>query len=171
MVTQHLNDDQIQRYLDGTLPPGETSTFKTHLKKCPACHDAVASYQEVFEALSTEENFELSKNFTRKVLRQTHKQAVGALQFGLMQVFFVLAAIIAVSHVVVTYVNIEKFAGTAQATSKSFSALFGLLATTMDNFLSKVQFDGSYIIFAVVGLIALFILDRLVLQPRFRTSS
>jgi hypothetical protein len=171
MVTHHLNDDQIQQYLDDTLPLQERSAVKNHLKNCQTCQDAIASYQEVFEALGTGENFELSKNFARKVLRQTHKQAVGELQFGLMQVFFVLAAVIALSHVMVTYVNIENFAGTAQTTSKSFSALFGLLGAAMGNLFDNIQFDGSYIVFAVVGLIALFAIDRLVLQPHFKTGS
>ncbi|MBN1482230.1 hypothetical protein EH223_08230 [candidate division KSB1 bacterium] len=170
MLTPHLSDDQIQAFLDDTLPSSDKLSIKAHLQSCAECERAVASYQDVFEALDCDENFDLSKNFTRKVLRQTHKQAVGALQFGLLHIFFILAAVIAVSHVLLTYVNIENFAGTAQATSGAFETLVILVRSAFENLGDKIQFDGIYFILAFIGLLGLFVLDRLVLKPHFKTS-
>lgn len=171
MLASHLHDDQIQAYLDESLPPTDKPAIQAHLRSCADCRRAVASYQQLFAVLEQEEEFELSKNITRKILRQTHKQAVGALQFGLLNIFFVLAALIALSHVLLTYANIENVAKTAKVTTSAFKPLFTLIITAFENWGDKIQFDGLYLVPALIGLLGLFMLDRLVLRSRFKTSA
>ena len=97
--------------------------------------------------------------------------AVGSLQFGLMQIFFVLAALIVVINVVLTYAQVDTFAVTAQKTSDAFSSVISMMVSAFDNLFGAIQFEGFYIVLAVTSLLILFLIDRFVLQPRFKTSS
>ena len=170
MVMNHLSDDNIQDYLDGNISSRERVDVQRHLEECGQCRDLVASYQDVFVALEKDTDFELHKNFTRKVIRQTHKHAIGSLQFGLMQVFFSLAAIIAVINVVLIYVQVDTLESTAKTTVDSFRSFALQMGTPFQNLLAKIHFDGFFVLL-IVGFVGLFLLDRFVLQPKFRPSS
>ncbi|MBN1561125.1 hypothetical protein JW998_12800, partial [candidate division KSB1 bacterium] len=99
-----------------------------------------------------------------------HKRAIGSLQFGLMQIFFTLAAAIAVINVVLAYVQVDTLTATAKTTSSAFKSLALELVSPFENVLAKTQLNGIFVLL-VVAFAGLFLLDRLVLQPRFRPSS
>ena len=131
----------------------------------------MASYQELYIELGDESEFELSKNFTRRVLRQTHKHAVGSLQFGLTQIFLSLAAIIVVINVVLTYGQVDAFTGSAKTTYNALEGLIPELTTPLGEVFSKLHFGGFYVVLTVIGFLGLVLLDRFVLQPRFKQPS
>ncbi|MBN1465177.1 zf-HC2 domain-containing protein [candidate division KSB1 bacterium] len=168
MMMNHLNDDTMQDYLDGNISAREREEVRQHLEECEQCRDLLASYQDVFAALEREPDFELPKNFTRKVIRQTHKRAIGSLQFGLLQIFFILAAAIAVINVVLTYVQVDTFTATAKTTADAFKDLAQQLGVPMQSALTKIHFNGFFIVILLVGFVGLYLLDRFLLQPRFK---
>jgi len=171
MLTNHLNDDLIQEYLDGSMAMDQKMRIQQHLDTCEECRDMLASYQDIFEILESDIEFELPKNFTRKVLRQTHKHAVGSLQFGLMHIFFGLAAIIVLINVVPNYAHVDTFVATANATWDAFKNLIPPISNISKSLMSKIQFDGINIVLAAFGLLGLFLIDRFVLKPRFKAMS
>ncbi len=166
----HLNEERIQNYLDGSLNAAEQAAIRQHIDACDECRHTVNAFQEVYTLLEADAHFDLPKNFTHQVLKKTHKAAIGSLQFGLLQLFSALAAVIVLINVVLYYVQIDEFIDTAKMTSASFQQIFTVFISAFQGIFDKIQFDGLYIVIAVGGLIALFIVDRLILQPRFRTS-
>ena len=88
-----------------------------------------------------------------------------------MQLFFALAAIIVVINVVFYYVQVDTLATTVESTTNAFRQILPMITSTLGGFISKIQFPGFNVVLAVIGLAGLFLLDRLVLQPRFRASS
>jgi anti-sigma factor RsiW len=170
-MVNHLNDEAVQNYLDGQINTMERAAIRQHIESCDECRHKVAAFQELFSQLERDIDFELSKNFTKQVLKKTHKEAIGSVQFGLTQLFFALAAAIVVIYVVQYYVQVENFAATAQATSNSFQKIFSIIVSAFEGIANSVQFDGMYVVLAIIGLIGLFIFDRFILQPRFRPSS
>ncbi len=170
MVMNHLSDDAIQDYLDGNISSRERRDVQSHLEECEQCRDLVASYQDVLAMLEKDQDFELSKNFIRKVFRQTHKRAIGSLQFGLMQIFITLAAAIVIINVVLTYVKVDTLAATAKTTSNAFKSLGPQLGVPFQNLLTKIHFDRFFIVLVIIGFVGLYLLDRFVLQPRFKPA-
>lgn len=169
-MIDHLNDETIQNYVDGNVTASERAAIRQHIESCSECRDHVTEYQEVFNFLQNDIGIELSKNFTKQVLKKTHKAAIGSLQFGLMQLFFLLAAVIVAINVVVYYVQVEQIVETAKAFSVSFQQIFSTFISAFQGIANKVQFDGIYIVLIIIGLLGLFAVDRFILQPRFRPS-
>jgi len=48
---EHLRQDELQAYLDGTLPPEEGRAVRAHLDACAECRTELALLREVDEAL------------------------------------------------------------------------------------------------------------------------
>ena len=66
MNGQHLNDNQLQDYLDRNLP--DSNPAVRHLLDCPHCQKSLAAYQALYLALETEPEMSLSPDFSQKVL-------------------------------------------------------------------------------------------------------
>lgn len=43
--------ENLLRFKDGDLPPGETEVLRHHLHRCPPCLDLLKSYDEVLDVL------------------------------------------------------------------------------------------------------------------------
>jgi hypothetical protein len=48
---KHLDEWQIQRFLDGELDPASRDTVQTHLQRCPECQNALRAVQETVWAI------------------------------------------------------------------------------------------------------------------------
>ena len=170
-MVNHLNDAAVQAYLDANIDAIERAAVRQHIESCEKCRSKVAAFQDLFSHLEQDIDFDLSKNFTKRVLKKTHKEAIGSIQFGLLQLFFALAAAIVVIYAVKYYIPADEFISIAQETSASFQNIINIVISAFEGAAEETQFDGIYFALAIIGLIGLFILDRLVLHTRFRTSS
>ncbi len=169
-MVNHLDEKRIQDFLDKNLNTVERAAIRQHIDQCDVCRDKVHAMQHLYSILEEDTDFELPKNFTARVLKKTHQYAMGSLQFGLLQLFFVLATIIVAINVMLSYVQVNKFVQTAETTSASFREIFTIFASLFGNIYEKIQFDGFYIVLIFIGLLGLFALDRFILQPRFKTT-
>jgi len=171
MLNDHLDDDVIQEYVYGFLSPLDRKSAETHLATCTTCSDQVQHYKDIFEALEEDHGFELSKHFTNRVLRKTHRQAMGTLQFGLLQLFFIVAGFIVTINVMLNYMEIEKLESTLETTGSALTQFVPPLVQYFSNMISGVHTQNLYIALIVVAITALLLFDRFVLKPRFRASS
>jgi len=51
-MIEHLNDTQLNEYLDNCLDASELVQMEAHLSACPDCRSRLASLQNVFQALA-----------------------------------------------------------------------------------------------------------------------
>lgn len=171
MVT-HLNDERVQELLDGQFPIFERREIEEHLKSCDACRERVSQYEELYSTLETAPDTELSRSFARTVLRKTNIEEIGSVQFGLTQVFAALAAVIVVVNTLLYFIEWNSLKGIAAVIGKSLIAFVPALSKSGSTTLQDVDIKGSLVfIVGAVILFLLFLFDRYLLQPRFRSSN
>ena len=69
MAVKHLDDQQIQMYLDNTLHENKVE-FDTHLYTCEDCRQKLAEYREVYQVLEEDLYPSLSANFSKNVMEK-----------------------------------------------------------------------------------------------------
>jgi hypothetical protein len=67
-MIKHINNKEIQRFLDGEVTPGESAEIKSHLNICQQCRQEYESYILIFKALKQEPENDFSTQFTYRVL-------------------------------------------------------------------------------------------------------
>lgn len=169
-MVNHLDDEQIQDFLDGNLPVPSRRETEEHVRDCRICRERISQYEELYSELAVQPEISLSKAFTRKVLRNARRQEIGDVQFGLTQVFFIVAGAIVVINALLYFGEWSAFAGIFQKTGRNLYAFVPLLVNSFRLPLQGVKMQGSFFALAVGIVILLFLLDRFVLQPRFRSS-
>lgn len=66
MTDQHLRDEQIQAFLDGTSV--EAMAVAAHIEACPRCRIAVEEYRHLFSGLTTMAEPKLAVDFADRVM-------------------------------------------------------------------------------------------------------
>ena len=67
MAVKHLDDQQIQMYLDNTLH-GNTAEVNIHLESCEDCRQKIAEYRAIYQVLEKDPYPALSANFSKNVI-------------------------------------------------------------------------------------------------------
>jgi hypothetical protein len=169
-VVNHLDDEQIQDFLDGNLPVLSRHDIGEHIRVCRMCRERISQYEELFSELAVAPEIELSKSFTRKVVRKARQQEIGEVQFGLTQVFFIVAGAIVAINALLYSGELNTYTRIVQKTGRNLYSFIPLLTDSFRRPLPGVNLQNSFIALAVGVVILLFLLDRFVLQPRFRSS-
>ena len=87
MAVKHLDDQQIQMYLDNTLPENKAE-FDAHLYSCEDCRKKLAEYKEVYQVLEDDLYPSLSANFIKNVMDKLQvKQKFRLLSFLILKLF------------------------------------------------------------------------------------
>jgi hypothetical protein len=73
----HPNDALLNEYLDGMLPPGESSALESHLERCANCSQRLADLQQVFSRLRDLPELPLSVDLAARVTETLKQQRVG----------------------------------------------------------------------------------------------
>jgi len=67
MAVKHLDDQQIQMYLDNTLHENKAE-FDAHLYSCEGCRQKLAEYREIYQVLEDDPYPSFSANFSKNVM-------------------------------------------------------------------------------------------------------
>jgi predicted anti-sigma-YlaC factor YlaD len=67
MVTNHLNDEQIQMYLDKTAHQN-SSQIEAHLSSCAQCREKYLLYKDIYYELTQDKFPALSTEFSRNIM-------------------------------------------------------------------------------------------------------
>jgi Putative zinc-finger len=67
-MSLHLNEKELQRYLDKQTTEKETQLIEQHLAGCRNCRQELHFYREIYQALQQEPDFTLSAEFNQKVM-------------------------------------------------------------------------------------------------------
>ena len=71
----HLDEFQLNEYLDGELDEAERQTVDTHLAACAGCQAALAELQSLFLALDEVAEVELAADLSARVLAELRPPA------------------------------------------------------------------------------------------------
>lgn len=156
---RHLNDQQIQDYLD--REPGlNRAEIERHLSDCPACRNQLAAYKRLYKGLGDETGFMLSANFADAVIARVERgseKKFHLLETGLL----ILGAITAV----VTALYFSDI-GTI------FKNLFRSSSSGLANVFEKLPIlqggNLHILVFAAIILTAIGLLDKMIFQIRHR---
>jgi anti-sigma factor RsiW len=168
MSVEHLNDDEILEFLDGNLPAVERTSFEEHLSKCPVCREALKQYQNLYEGLSREEGFVLSKGFAESVVSRIETVAQEKPHISFATVFWTILGIFIGVVVIIKFVDWRTW---GEAINKTVLSQFGFGSVLIDSIKTVlVVLNGNVglVVAAVLALSLFATLDRFVLQPKYR---
>ena len=73
MSLRHLNDEDIQAYLDGQLAH-RAKQIERHLLECDSCREKLEHYRSVFQALKQDTTLSLAPGFPDRVMAAVTKE-------------------------------------------------------------------------------------------------
>ena len=71
MAVNHLDDQQVQMYLDHNLQT-DKSDIESHVSICEDCRQKLKEYKEVYQVLQEDPYPQLSSNFSRNIMEKLH---------------------------------------------------------------------------------------------------
>lgn len=72
--TQHIQNDQLQDYLDKALSTAAAEAIQSHLQTCPSCRSQLARLQTLSVKLDNLPDIHLSGDLSQKVLTQIKEE-------------------------------------------------------------------------------------------------
>lgn len=169
MSQRHLNDDQLQDYLDGYIVPGEP--LADHLLHCPRCQRALSVYESLYSALKQEPESKLSPGFADAVMNRLPEhvpvvEPAPESRFYLKDsliMFFAAAVVIAASIYFITPDLFTKaFAGLSVPTSMPDNRIMD----DAGSFLSQLNISTLSIIFVVLTFVGIGVVDKIITRRR-----
>ncbi len=85
MSSEHLTNEQLQSYVDGTLVRDESALVATHLRICLRCRNAAGSLEKLDATLKSLPSGNLGSDFTRNVLMRLDIAPKSSSLFGLVE--------------------------------------------------------------------------------------
>lgn len=170
MPLKHLTDDEIQDYLDGNLSQENALWVKKHLETCPLCQEALQQYQGLYVGLKSDKGFDLSKGFTKSVIKKLPAEGEMESRFNFVNTFLTILGIIISAGVTLYYVDLRPL-------GRAFSHIlppheFGsVLVAFIKSFLVGLNGNIGFLIFAVLTFLFIAALDHFVFQPKYKRIS
>jgi hypothetical protein len=168
MSLEHLNDDEILEFLDGNLPAPEATSIEEHLEKCSACQEALRQYQSLYDGLSGEEGFVLSKGFAKSVVSRLQAVPQEKPRINYASVFWVILGIFIGVGVLIKFVDLKTWGDAINKTLLSQFEFGSVLIDSIKAALTVLNGNVNLVVAAVLALSIFATLDRFVLQPKYR---
>ncbi len=170
----HLNDDQIQDYLDGNLKPDDQAVG--HLDGCPDCQKVVENYRALYRSLAVEPGFELSPDFAEKVVSGVSPAKVSPVPekpewFKVREWVVMVAGLAAVTGAALFFINPISLVKSLFGWTGAAEATGGGLAQEMSTYVSGLGFNPMLLLSVALTIIAVAVIDRFVIRPRLRRGT
>lgn len=171
MSLKHLNDEEIQEYLDRNLPAQDLTMIEEHLEKCPVCQDSLKQYRYMYDGLAKDEGFDLSKDFAKTVLSRLGVEAQAKPRFNYFYALIAfLGAVIGVATII-RFVNLKSLGVTIYETIQPRFEFISVFADSVKYVLLILNGNAGLVIIAGLALAFLATVDRFVLKPKYRRVS
>ncbi|NIA31184.1 MAG: hypothetical protein GWP06_14905 [Actinobacteria bacterium] len=168
---KHLNDQQIQAFVDGQLSAVELRNFSVHLQECSFCRKEVQAYKQLFHILEDEVDFQLSANFAHRIVSTIKSKSLGSVYNKLLSIFFGFFGIILAINISLYYVDFSPMLKDLQKNTQSIDSTH--ISTAFEhvtNLANRTNTDISILFFAGIVLILLALIDRFILQSKIRSA-
>jgi len=166
----HLNDGQLQDYLDGNI--AKADPVAGHLEVCPRCQKALAEYRSLYSALENDPGMALSPGFAEAVMsRLPEKHPVEAIQpaasrFQIkdsMVMFIAAAAVIAAAiYFISPDLLIKPFTSLPSPPPLSDNRI----VSDVNGFLSHLNISSLMIVFIILTFAGIGVVDRIISHRR-----
>jgi len=168
MSLKHLNDEEIQEYLDGNIPAQDLIIIEEHLEKCPVCQDSLKQYRYLYDGLAKDEGFDLPKDFAKTILSRLGAEAQMKPRFNYFYALIVfLGAVIGVATII-RFVDLKALGVTIYETIQPRFEFISLFTDSVKNALLILNGNTGLVIIAGLALAFLATVDRFVLKPKYR---
>lgn len=167
MSLRHLTDEEIQEYLDGSLPPENVLLSQTHLEICPFCRESLRQYQRLYVDLAGDEDFELSRDFAKSVTSKLPAMAnVPSRPHYVNTLFTVLGSIIGMA-LIFYYVGLKPLSEAIFHTFLSQYEFGSTLVASIKSFLVSLNGNISFGVLAGLTFLVIVALDHVLFHPKF----
>jgi hypothetical protein len=171
-VTQHLSDEELQRYLDDPLP-GDAIRLTAHLAACPACRNELQHYKELYGVLAQAPEVALARGFAKGVVKNIESETLGQLHKRLWQGFVLLFVFLVSVQLCFYYVGPAELLNAFRIfpADKIRFAWFDALPQwspleTARNFLNAWDSKDTLLLMAGLVLLVMSLLDRVIGHSR-----
>jgi len=164
---KHLTDEEIQNYLDGNLSRDIALLTERHLETCPLCREAVKQYQGVYAGLDQDKGFDLSRGFSKSVVKMLPAEGEAKSPFDLLNIFLTILGVIVAAGVTIYYVDLRPL-GSAFSHILPGPQLGSGVVAFVEDLLVGLNGNLGLLILGVLTLVIIGGLDRFLLQPRHR---
>jgi hypothetical protein len=158
MSKKHLNDKQIQDYLDNRIPD-KSSSVTNHLKQCTRCRHELARYRELYMTLEKDPVPKLPLDFADKVIARL--PGAGMSRWDKLESGFI-AAIILVTLAVSTY-----FVNPLPLLMETGKSLWHRLPFLNSNLLTKLNGNLFLLLIAIVIFLLVEVFDKKLIKHKF----
>ena len=158
MSQEHLNDKQIQDYLDNRTPD-KSSFVANHLRQCTRCRQELALYRELYMTLEKDPLPKLPVDFADKVIARL--PVAGGSRWDKLESGFI-AAIILVTLAVSTY-----FVNPLPLLIETGKSLWHNLPFLNSDLLSKLNGNLSLLLIAVLIFLLVEVFDKKLIKHKF----
>ena len=159
MVTNHLNDEQIQMYLDKTAHQN-SSQIEAHLNSCAQCSEKYLIYKDIYHELAQDTIPALSAEFSRN----TMNRLIGNSRKSILRNEFFLSGLAILIAITGMLLWIQPW-DLLQRFFFGFGEQIGFFINTL-----KPLFGGRFTLIALICLILIIIeiIDYKFIRPRLK---
>ena len=164
MSDNHLNEADIQNYLDGNPIDGKAH-FHNHLKRCEACRNLLREYRILFHGLSQRPDIKLSHSFAENVVSRVFAPKKKSRRWS-SEIVISAAGFAAVCIASIFLVNWKSVLGFVSRITFPKIELNLELLSGFKILISGLNGHAYLVFFAVLALITVAAADRLLLKAR-----
>jgi hypothetical protein len=166
----HVNDDQIQEFLDGNPTP-DRAEIAAHIESCAECRAKVKEYERLYSAMSVDTGFDLPTDFAASVAARVmpapvvQPEAEPEPRFKYSDMLLFAGALAAAIGALIYFRDFSAiFGGFKEKLANS--ALNTTIVTTIGELLSGMGVQGQFLLSAVGALLMVILMDRLMRTVR-----
>lgn len=170
MVITHVNDDQIQEFLDGNPTP-DRAAIAAHIESCAGCRAKVKEYELLYSGLAGDAGFDLPPNFAATVAARVMPQPVAQPEaqpesrFKYSDLLLFAGAVAAVVGALIYFVDLTAIFGGLKLKLAN-SEFDTTVLSTCRELLSGMGIKGHLLLSAMAALLMVTLLDRLMRTVR-----
>ncbi len=162
MAVKHLNDQEIQNYLDNKR--GASNRVAMHLETCARCQAQLQQYQNLYSALGREPELTLRFDFADTVMAKLRAGEEAAFTLPIWLAFFGIIAGVATT---LYLVGLEK-AATFFTTLRTYLSFDWHFISTINKYLAGLHLNFGLLALAVFIIAMMSIIDHFVFQSRHK---
>lgn len=168
MTDQHLRDEQVQAFLDGTAV--DSPGIEVHLAGCPRCRAAVEEYRRLYTGLTAaSEPAALSVDFADRVMARLPEPAGFRAQLKRAlagEGIFAFAAFAALAAAAIFFIKPSLWTDLFQGLFKSSGSTNQQVAKTAEGVLESLKISPELFTAVILTIIAVGLIDLIITRRR-----
>ncbi|MFQ5708749.1 MAG: hypothetical protein ACE5HO_14935 [bacterium] len=159
MRLRHLNDAEIQEYLDGHMDQ-QNSPAVHHLNSCSLCKEGVEQYQKLYLALNREVPFSLKEEFAHAVLARIQQESPDVTKSRIGTVILFALGLATAVLTSLYFIDFKLILGAFSMLVTDQGRLSSGLFSAIKEYLSTLDLDFTLFAFAVLTMLIMSAIDR-----------